>query len=184
MKRLFIISFVLIFSVGLFSCQNKPIKTIFESRQKDTATAQTEIKIYRLKEKTINSDFNYPKLDNIDINNKDSITLKQVFEPINGDYIYYKFIATYKGESFCRGQIKYFHDILIIKTDSNNEIHDAYQYTFEWAEPPFQYDVFKSSTKDLILTDNFDISSLKLIRTYYWDEKDKLHKEGGLIKLK
>ena len=49
---------------------------------------------------------------------------------------------------------------------------------------PFQYDVYKSYTENLILADNLDIKLLNLKRTEFWDEKDKLFKESGIIKLK
>ena len=100
-----------------------------------------------------------------------------------------KFIATFVGYAYVAPgdsgeNNKTFHDILIIKTNDRNEIVDAYQYTLEWAELPFQYDVFKSKTENLILVDNLDIKLLNLNRTYYWNEKDKQSKENGIIKLK
>ncbi len=178
-------------STGLASCQTKSIKTIFVSNQKDTATRLKETKIYRLKKQTINSDFDYSKLDNMDDSIKDTLNLKNlmpIFAPINGQYKYFQFISTFQGEAYNGGDgpilIKDFHDILIIKTDNENKILDAYQYTLEWAEMPSEYDLFQSSTKGLTLTDNMNITSLKLTRTYYWDDKNKLHKDGGVIKLK
>ena len=77
-----------------------------------------------------------------------------------------------------------FHDILIIKTDSENKIIDAYQYTLEWAEPPLKYDVFKSSIINIPLTNNMDINLLKFIRTYSWNDDNKELNENGIIKLK
>ena len=182
MPRFFKIYIFLIIVVGLWSC-SKPVKTIYENNQTDTATVLSEKKIYRLKKNTINSNFNYFQLNNIDSYLGDWHNLGQIFEPVDGRHNFYKFMATFKGESYA-GTIKDFHDILIIKTDSENKILDAYQYTTEWAEPPCQYDVYRGSVNDLVLTDNFDISALKLIRTDYWDEKDKLHTEDGTIKLK
>jgi len=57
----------------LASCQTKqPVKTIFTSAQTDTATGLGQTKIYKLKKKTINSDFDYSKLDDIDGSIKDT----------------------------------------------------------------------------------------------------------------
>lgn len=166
------------------SCNTKPLKVIFESSQNDSATSLNEIKVYKLKKKTINSDFNYQKLENIDgLNNN----LMPVFEPVNGNFTFYQFVATLKGWSY-KGDddisLKSFHDILIIKTDKENKILDAYQYTLEWSEPPLQFDLYKSTAENLILKNDLDISSLKLIRTQYWNDKDRFQKESGLIKLK
>lgn len=73
---------------------------------------------------------------------------------------------------------------LIIKTNESDEVVDAYQFTLEWAEKPFQYDVYKSNAEKLILKDNLDINLLHLYRTEYWNDKDKLFKGNGVIKLK
>ena len=63
---------------------------------------------------------------------------------------------------------------MIIKTDSKNQIIDAYQYTLEWSEPPFQNDVYKSTAKNLSLTNNLQLNTLKLTKTYDgWKEKEK-----------
>jgi hypothetical protein len=171
---------------GLSSCQTKAVTTVFETTQKDTATKLNETKFYILKKRTENSDFNYSKLDDIDGNKMDTLNVRNllpVFEPVSGHFNYYQFLATFKGESY-DGGIKDFHDILIIKTDTENKIIDAYQYTLEWAEPPLQYDVFKSSIKNISLTNNMDINQLKFIRTYSWSDNNKELKESGIIKLK
>src|SRR5690606_9680859 len=132
---------------GLASCQTKPVKTVFETTQKDSATKLNETKIYILQKETENSDFNYSKLDDIDGNKMDTLNarnLMPVFEPISGQYKYYQFLSTFVGEGYNADGpplFKDFHDILIIKTDNENKIIDAYQYTLEWAEPPLQYDV-------------------------------------------
>ncbi len=180
-----IITFILICFV---SCKSKPVKTIFISTQNDTASGIKETKIYRLKKETINSDFDYSKLNNIDDNIKDTLSVKtamQIFEPVPGQYKYYQFIATYKAPVCCDGiGFKDYHDILIIKTNKENGIIDAYQYTLEWAEPLPQYDMYKSPIKGLALTNNMDISKLKLVRTEYWNDKNRLFNEPGIIRLK
>ena len=174
----------------LGSCQNKPVKITFETTQKDIATKLDSTKIYILKKSTENSDFNYSKLDDIDghkINTLNIKNLMPVFEPVLGKYKYYQFISTFTGQAYnVDGPplFKEFHDILIIKTDNQNKIIDAYQYTLEWAEPPLQFDVFKNSAENINLTDNLDIAKLKFVRTYSWSDDNKGMKESGIIKLK
>ncbi len=189
MKTFFTISFLVISLLGFVSCQTKPIKIIFVSTQNDSATALNEIKAYKLKKKTINSDFNYAKLNDIDGNIKDTLNTKNlmpIFEPVSGEFTYYQLLSTFKGWGYHGdgpSTIEDFHNILIIKTDSENKILDAYQYTLEWAEPPLQFDLYKSDVKNLVLKNGLDISSLKLERKDYWDKKDRVLKESGRIKL-
>lgn len=175
---------------GLASCQTKTVKTVFETSKKDSATKLNETKIYTLKKQTENSDFNYAKLDDIEGNKMDTLNVRNlmpVFEPVSGQYIYYQFLSTFVGEAYNPDGpplFKDFHDILIIKTDSENKIVDAYQYTLEWAKRPLQYDIFKSSIKNIRLTNSMDISELNFIRTYSWSEDNKELEEKGIIKLK
>ena len=189
MKLLTLILFTTLLT-GLASCRTKTVKTVFETTQKETATKINETKVYTLKKQTENSDFNYSKLDDIDGNKMDTLNVKNlmpVFEPVSGKYKYYQFISTFVGEAYNSdgpALFKDFHDILIIKTDSEDKIIDAYQYTLEWAEPPLQYDVFKSSIKNISLTNNMDINQLKFKRTYSWSDDNKELKESGIIKLK
>ena len=175
---------------GLASCQTKPVKTVFEATKNDTATKLNETKIYILKKETENSDFNYSKLEDIDGNKMDTLNVRNlmpIFEPVSGQYKYYQFLSTFIGEAYNADGprlFKDFHDILIIKTDNENKIIDAYQYTLEWAEPPLQYDLFKSSIKNISLTNNMDIKQLKFTRTNSWSDDNKELKESGIIKLK
>lgn len=110
-----------------------------------------------------------------------------IFEPVSGQFKYYQFLSTFVSQAYNPdgpALLKDFHDILIIKTDNDNKIIDAYHYTLEWAELPLQYDVFKSSAKDIYLTKNIDINQLKFIRTYSWSDSNNELKENGIIKLK
>jgi hypothetical protein len=190
MKKFLITILLTVLSTGFLFCQTNHIITNFVSTVKDKATELKKTKIYRLKKQTKNSDFNYSKLKDIASNITGAVNLKNVlpiFEPIDGKYQYYQFIATFKGEAYNADGptlIKVFHDILIIKTDSKNKIIDAYQYTAEWREMPFQYDLYRSTVKKLILTDKMKISNLKLERTQSNGEKDKLLEEDGIIELK
>lgn len=110
-----------------------------------------------------------------------------VFEPIRGKYKCYQFISTSVGQAYnADGPPLYkdFHDILIVKTDNEDKIIDAYHYTLEWAERPLQYDIFKSSAQNITLINSLNIEYLKFKRTYSWSEKNKEMKESGIIKMK
>jgi hypothetical protein len=104
--------------------------------------------------------------------------LKNVFNPIKGKYLVYRFIAKFKGESFT-GKIKDFQDILIVKTDKNNQIIEAYQYTLEWTDLP-DADLYKSSCHGLYLKDKLNISDFKLVRPWYYD-KEQLDDSGIVV---
>jgi|AVFP01.1.fsa_nt_gi hypothetical protein len=171
------------------SCDTQP-KIVWQTDQEDKPTELNEIKVYKLIKQARNADFDYSMLNAIDDNINDTINrrnLMPIFEPIRGDFEYYQFLATYKGESYVAAApsvIKDFHDILIVKTDDNKKIIDAYQYTLEWAEVPLQYDVFKSEAVDLNLKDDLEIKELKLTRTYSWNDKNNELNQNGIIKIK
>lgn len=118
----------------LASCQKNPVKIIFENSQKDTASIN-KAKTYILKKQTENSDFNYSKLDDLDGKKIDTLNVRNlmpVFGPVSGQYNYYQFLATFEGEAYNAvgpPLFKEFHDILIIKTDCEIKIIDAFQYT-------------------------------------------------------
>ena len=180
----------IVITVGLNSCHSQNVQTVFETNEIDSATELNETKIYKLKKQTTNSDFNYSKLNKIDKHKIETLNIRNlmpVFEPVSGQFNYFQFVATFKGEGYNYGDasiIKNFHDILIIKTDSENNILDCYHYTLEWAEIPLQYDVFKGSAKNVKLTDSLEISKLQLLRTYSWSEDNKELKDNGKISLK
>ena len=172
-----------------FSCQNKPVKTIYSSTQKVTATKLNAPKIYVLQQIADNADFDYSKLEDLDasIHEVHSKNRIQIFEPVIGAYRYYQFLSSYIGQAYNDvGQplFKEFHDVLIVKTDRSNTIIDAYQYTLEWAEPPHQYDLYKSSAQNITLVNDLSISKLKFKRTYNWRKEDDELLEGGEIQLK
>lgn len=179
-----------ILSSGVCSCQTKTLRIVYQSSQKDHPTELHEAQIYRLRKQAVNADFNYFKLNNIDDHIKDSTSLRQIFEPVNGTYNYYQFVSTFNGRALIfpgddlKDSVKTFHDILIVKTNRENKIIEAYQYTLEWAERPCQYDLFKSSISNIPLTDNMNIDGLKFVRTEYWDTNDKFLRDKGTIKLK
>lgn len=129
--------------------------------------------------KTENSDFNYQSLNFIDTTTTRE-TLRNVFNPVKGKNTVYVFQASYKGLSFNNAE-KEFNDILIVKTDSKQKILDAYQYTLEWAEPPFSYDLYKASAKGLTLINQLSVDKLLFRRVDYYKESDSELKETGVL---
>jgi hypothetical protein len=169
-----------------------------------SCVAQSKKQVYKLKSVIQNADFDYEKLQNFDAISE----IQEAFKPVkNGEYTVYTFIATFKGlgiwppeednykvdkdgyRILTKGEIKQmnkletFHDILIVKTNSKNEIIDAYHYTLEWAEPELSYDLFRSTTKNQKLTNGLSIDKLKFYRTQIGRDKEPLD-EKGIIKLK
>lgn len=159
------------------------------STNNDTATGLDETKIYKLKKQTIHSDFDYATLDDIDGSTNEILkgkSIQSLFEPVRGEYTYFQCIATFKGSAYNGDEaplLRNFHDILIIKTDEHNTIIDTYQYTLEWAEPPRQYDIYRSSVQGLTLTDGMDISTLKFVRADYGSIDNNLLQETGIIQI-
>ena len=140
----------------------------------------TLIKVYKLIKSYDNSEINYEQLNNIDEFLSVNRDVRKLFEPVKGDSKIYLFEAEYYGESLSSGSKK-FHDILIVKTDSSNTILDAFHYTLEWAESPFQFDLFRNSTKGILLEDDLELNSLCMIRNYGdVSERDTL-KDYGLF---
>lgn len=139
--------------------------------------AQT--KEYKLKSRTDSADFNYSALYMIDyLKSKES--LREVFNPVPGNYTVYLFIASFEGLSFTNEK-QNFNDILIVKTNDKQVIVDAYQFTLEWAEPPLSYDLYKMGKNGLVLTDRFSIDKMKFQRVDYYNETDRDFTESGML---
>ena len=126
-----------------------------------------------------NADFNYDALYSIDTFS----SRRNVFLPIKGSFNVYTFIAAYKGFSHRDEQEHDFHDILIIKTDKDNLIKDAFQYTLEWTEMPLSYDLHKSKSSGVVLSNELSVEKLNLQRVQEADNSHKKTKEDGVIKL-
>ena len=175
--------------IVLGSCQTKSVQIIFSSQQNDSPTELNAHQIFRLKKLAANADFDTVKLADIDDYTKDANYLKRIFEPINGEYNYYQFLSTYEArtslfpEEDLKDSIQTFHDILILKTDKENRIIDAFHYTLEWGEKPVKYDLFRSSKGGFTLTDSMNISDLKFLRTGVENENDRLLHDKGIITL-
>lgn len=171
-------------------CQSPKLRVVYESNGPDSATALHQPQLYHLKKKVVHADFTYHKLADMDANVGRAVTpatLMPIFAPVDGPYNYYLFQATFQGEAYradnSEPAIKKFHDILIIKTNDDHRITDAYHYTLEWAEVPLQYDLFRLSQPGLTLKDGLNIKDLKLVRTDYWTEDDTFLTQTGILKL-
>ena len=99
---------VVLLTIGMIACRNREPQIVFENNQQDVATSSAEAKIYKLKKKSLSSDIQYSKLNNIDDYIKDTLKAKSVFDPEGGEFIYFQFIATFKGYSFLEKE-KDFH---------------------------------------------------------------------------
>ena len=173
---------------GVGSAQELPLRIVFESNQSDRATTKNP-QVYIVKKIAENADFNYSKIHSVsNISIYDTIEdipiwFKSVFEPVKGRFTYYQFQSTYLRMSKAEGK-KEFHDLMIIKTDSSNNIIDAFQYTLEWAEPPFEYDLFRSTITNIQLTNNLEIQKLGFERTFTEGCEDIGLIDLGIIKIK
>lgn len=133
--------------------QKKGLEITYYSKNKDIPTNLDKEQVYILKKKAINADFDTISLLKIDSLENDSLTIRNIFEPINGVYHYYQFLSTHMGRKLVfpgedlKDSLMVGHDILIIKTDKDNKIIDAFQYTLEWGEYPLQSDLFRSTIK-------------------------------------
>lgn len=148
--------------------QSQSLQVVYESNRSDLPTLIGDsVLIFHLKKHVINADFNYRKLKKFDKYTK-TPEREDYFEPIPGKYYYYKFISTstgevYTGEPTDEPEYGIGQEILIIKTDANKHILDAYSYPLGMAESPLSRSLFKYSAKNVILRANLDIDELKLI---------------------
>ncbi len=150
------------------------------------AANENSKRIFILQKQTDHADFDYVKLQDIDKSLEDSVSAQNpqsVFESVKGVFKYYQFLTTYRGEEKYAESPMEFHDILIVKTDGNNIIIDAYMFTLEWAELPRQYDLFRSSSKGVPLIYGMDVKQLELKRVYENFEGDEGLTEIGVIEL-
>jgi hypothetical protein len=175
-----------------------------------TIESFTQTRIYKLKSIVNNADFNYNKLENFDAilnvrsafipvkkgqykvytfiatfkdfglwlpdEKKMSDSLVKDSLDVNG------YIILTKEEERRLNQKETFHDILIVKTNSQNIILDAFQYTLEWGEPPMSYDLYRSNIKNQKLTNRLSVRKLRLNKKEH--EKVELLDEDGLLFLK
>lgn len=175
--------YLVVLLLGLFSCYS----AVAQNQLKGSPAGNDE-KTYVLVTNKINGDFNYKLLD--DFEQAFSALIKEnnsrelIFNPINGKYHYYKFIATYKAKGFSPDPAdvkpeQTFHNILIIKTDDQQKIIDGYHFVLEWGEKPVSYPLFRIKAKGITLQDGLSLKPLNLKRVM--DDTD--FDSDGKIKL-
>ncbi|RDC62265.1 hypothetical protein [Adhaeribacter pallidiroseus] len=140
MKKFTFFLILIVVAIG-FSCQSgkhsgvvKPDFPPFPDLDSLERANKVIGKNYIIVDSAANADFNYSLLNKFNskmeaYNSLDSASV--FFRPVSGVYKYYKFIAKYKGLAY-GNVIREYNDILILKTDPDHNIIDAYQYTLEW----------------------------------------------------
>ncbi|MFC3352414.1 hypothetical protein [Sphingobacterium zeae] len=160
--------YLIVLLLGWFTCYSATAQNPNQGN-----SAGKDEKTYILVANKINTDFNYKMLDNFEQSFseliKENNSRESIFNPINGKYHYYKFVATYKarGISADSDSVKpeqTFHNILIIKTDDQQKIVDGYEFVLEWNEKPLSYPLFRMKASDLILQEGLSLKQLNLKR--------------------
>ena len=160
--------YLIVLLLGWFTCY--PVAA--QNQAKGNSAGKDE-KTYILVANKINTDFNYKLLDDFEQSFsaliKENNSRELVFNPVNGKYHYYKFIATYKArgispESDSVKPEQTFHNILIIKTDDQQKIVDGYEFVLEWNEKPLSYPLFRMKASDLTLQEGLSLKQLNLKR--------------------
>lgn len=149
--------------------------------------AQDESTSFKLIQKADSTDINYLTIKNINSLPHSYESMLQNFKPIKGEYTTYLFIKEFEDETKYFGKQK-LHDLVIIKTNSNNIIIDGYFYRLEWSEVPSQSMIFRSFANNVELKNNISVLDLEFynefemynnqtedeLRRLTWCEKDKL----------
>lgn len=177
------------FLAGMGLCAGQKLKIVVDREMPPLQSKMGAPKFYKLKKQAKNADFNNPMLKELDRFMIDAgyvHDLTTMFDPVEGTFQYFQFIAAFRGEgkNGIGPDNTEFYDILLVKTDKERKIVDAYQYTLNWAEPPLQADVYRSSKNGEKLVNGYDVSRLGLVRTYVEEgDTSKPIQEGGLILL-
>ena len=128
-------------------------------------SSYSQVKLYKLIDRTTGADIDQQKFAQLNKLGSGYHLLNKVFKPSKGNYTVYRFVAEYKGFSHRTEKSEVFHDLLILKTDNSSTILDAYQYTLEWNEMPFTYDLFRFSANGLKLSNQLKIGAFKFKQT-------------------
>jgi hypothetical protein len=152
------------------------LSTIFAMSLSICLQAQT--KIYKLVKHQARADIN-PAIQYIDTTQTQE-SRRSLFEPVKGEYHVYVFVAAYQGRSY-NGSRKDFHDLLILKTDKSRKILNAFQYTLEWAEMPFAWDLYRSGGNGLTLANKLRVDRLLFRRVDYYREEGQILVDKGYI---
>ncbi len=140
-----------------------------------TPSGRDDLRIYQLLEIIKAADFDDDIMMNIDAQPvpypEEGIYVLGDFSYIEGTSTIFKFICTYWGNSAESDSKKIFHDLIAIKTDSMNNIEEAYQYTLEWTDSP-SLDLYHNEGMNIKLNKNMNIQDLYMMNIYgeYLDE--------------
>ncbi len=127
---------------------------------------------FKLLSKHKKSDINYLTIKNINQFYPAYDSMITAFQPVKGEYTVYIFVKEFLGESVLSVESDHpdtlvpFHDLIVLKTKSDQRILDAYYYRLEWVEPPGQFMVFRSSADSLYLVDNLPVSNFRFLNEY------------------
>lgn len=118
------------------------------------------------------SDINYLTIKNINKLEHGYDAMLQHFEPVKGQYTVYIFLKESKGTSILLSDsenpdsLVVFHDMIVLKTNRENEILDGFFFRLEWAEVPGQFMIFRSFCEPMQLVDNLNVSALNFLNEY------------------
>jgi|GEM_PF-2164050 len=141
-----------------------------------------QTKKYVLYDKMDSADIKSHILQRLDTTFPGKGVLNGIFKPTKGKYTVYRFVAKYVGSSFT-GKLEEFNDLLIVKTDRNRKIIDAFQYTLEWTDNP-DIDLYRSKCRGIYLTDKMNISEFKFKRAKYEESNDRQLLDSGVVEFK
>jgi len=135
------------------------------------------VDIYHLTEVKPNSDIDQKFVDNIDRVSlpfpKDSSFQIGDIPTVRGKYTIYKFINAFEGMGTFGEKI--FHRLLVIKTDKNRKIIDAYLHTLEWIDSP-SINLYRLTAKGLDLEEGINIRAFGFTNS----EKRKINQDAIL----
>ncbi len=160
--------YLIVLLLSWFTCYSAAA----QNQAKGNSAVKDE-KTYVLVANKINTDFNYKLLDDFEQSFsaliKENNSRELVFNPINGKYHYYKFVATYKARGILPDSDpakpeQTFHNILIIKTDDQQKIVDGYHFVLEWGEKPLSYPLFRIKSTGGPLQEGLSLKQLNLKR--------------------
>lgn len=149
--------------------------------------SQNESPNFKLIEKKENSEINYLTIKNINSLDHGYKSMLESFKPISGVFTTYIFIKEFDGISKYNGNQK-LHDLIILKTNTENIIIDGFYYRLEWAEVPSQSIMFRVFAENIELKNSLEVSKLNFLNEYEmynnqteeelrkltWCENDKL----------
>lgn len=119
---------------------------------------------YRLTETLPDRDFDYAWIDDIDsvVPPYPAGGRYQIgdLKTVGGRYTIYKFIREYEPHSRSDESPAKFHDLLLVKTDVERNVLDAYHYTLEWSDSP-SLDLERASAAGLRLKRPLSVADFK-----------------------